>query len=101
MVISLTVSKFRFCSISREYAPGKGGATWPTEALGEMLVLNETHNGNSTEAVQAAEAAIFLRSQELDGQGDETEREEMKAASADLLTIKVHKVGWPAPKTTR
>jgi hypothetical protein len=62
-------------------------------------VLNESHNGNLTKAVYAAEAAIFLRLQELDG--DDNEREEMKAASADLLAIKVHKLGWPAPKTTQ
>ena len=63
-------------------------------------VLNESHNGNLTDAVHAAEAALFLRSQELDGQGDDTEREEMQAASADLLAIKVHKLGWPSPKAS-
>jgi hypothetical protein len=63
-------------------------------------VLNESHNGHLTAALHAAEAAIFLRSQELDGQGDDAEREEMSAASADLLAIKVHKLGWPNPWTT-
>jgi hypothetical protein len=61
-------------------------------------VLYESHNGNLIKAVHAAETAIFLRSQELDGQGDEIEREEIKAASADLLAVKVVKLGWPAPK---
>jgi hypothetical protein len=63
--------------------------------------LNESDNSNLAEAIHAAEAALFLRSQELDGQGDQAEREEIKAASADLLAIKVHKLGWPAPKTTQ
>jgi hypothetical protein len=63
-------------------------------------VLNESPNGHLIAALHAAEAAIFLRSQELDGQGDDAEREEMRAASADLLAIKVHKLGWPNPWTT-
>jgi hypothetical protein len=74
------------------------GSTW-RDAYNKAL--NETHNGNLTEAVQEAEAAIFLRSRELEGQRYETEREEMRAASADLLAIKVHKLRWPAPKTTQ
>lgn len=64
------------------------GSTW-REAY--KKVLNESHNGNLIKAIYAAEAAIFLRLQELEG--DEAEREEMKAASADLLAIKVHKLG--------
>jgi hypothetical protein len=32
--------------------------------------------------------------------GIRAEREEMKAASADLLAIKVHKLGWPSPKAS-
>jgi hypothetical protein len=63
-------------------------------------VLIETHNGNLTEAVHAAETAIFLRSLELDGHGDETEREEMQEASDALLVVKVFELGWPAPKNT-
>jgi hypothetical protein len=71
------------------------GSTWKDAY---KKVLYESHNGNLTKAVHAAEAAIFLRSQELDGQGDDAEREEIKAASADLLAVKVLKLGWPAPK---
>jgi hypothetical protein len=63
--------------------------------------LNEKDDGQLTDAVHAAEGAIFLRSQELDGSADHhAEREEMKAAGADLLAIKSHKLGWPPPKIT-
>jgi hypothetical protein len=68
------------------------------EAYNKVLI--ESHNGNLTEVVHAAEAAIFLRSQELDGQGDDTEREEIKEASDALLVVKVFELGWPAPTST-
>jgi hypothetical protein len=74
------------------------GSTW-RDAY--KKVWHESHNGNLTAVVHAAEAAIFLRSLELNRQGDDAEREDMKAASADLLAIKVHKLGWPALKTTQ
>jgi hypothetical protein len=63
-------------------------------------VFNEQDHGQLTDAVHAAEAAIFLRSQELEGSADHhAERDEMKAAIADLLAIKVHKLRWPKPTT--
>jgi hypothetical protein len=74
-----------------------GGSAW-RDAYKKVLI--ETHKGNLTQAVHAAEAAIFLRSLELDGPGDETEREEMKEASDALLVVKVFELGWPAPRNT-
>lgn len=48
------------------------------------------------EAVMAAEEALFIRGQEIDGSVEHhAERAEMEAASADLLAIKIHKLGWP------
>jgi len=48
--------------------------------------------------IHAAEAALFDRWQELGSEpGHEAERDEMKAASVDLLAIKIHKLGWPDP----
>jgi hypothetical protein len=47
-------------------------------------------------AVLAAEEALFLRGQEINGSPEhEAEQKEMAAASADLLAIKIHKLGWP------
>jgi hypothetical protein len=48
------------------------------------------------EAVLAAEEALFKHGQEINGSADQDrERKEMEAASADLLAIKIHKLGWP------
>lgn len=47
-------------------------------------------------AVLAAEEALFFRGQEINGSADhERERKEMEAAAADLLAVKIHKLGWP------
>lgn len=47
-------------------------------------------------AVLAAEDALFQRGQEIDGSAQyDAERKEIEAASADLLAVKVHKLGWP------
>ncbi|MFZ0883141.1 MAG: hypothetical protein WAN14_07060 [Candidatus Acidiferrales bacterium] len=47
--------------------------------------------------VLAAEQAIVLRSQELLNSADHhEERSEMEIAKESLLTIKVHKLGWPS-----
>jgi hypothetical protein len=60
--------------------------------------LNESDTAKLREAVLAAEASLFIRAQELAGSSDHhEERKDMDAASADLLTIKIHKLGWPAP----
>ena len=46
--------------------------------------------------VHATEDALFLRWQELcNGPTDKPERAAMSAAAADLLAIKLHKLGWP------
>jgi hypothetical protein len=47
-------------------------------------------------SVHATEEALFLRWQELkDETSHLTEGKEMEAASEDLLSIKIHKLGWP------
>jgi hypothetical protein len=51
-----------------------------------------------TQAVQAAENAMFLRWQELSGQkGDVQERAQLEKANDELLKIKIEKLGWPRP----
>jgi hypothetical protein len=62
-------------------------------------------SGNPTrrkllECIHVTEAALFLRWQEL--ANDSTAKEEragMDAAAADLLAVKLHKLGWPGLKT--
>jgi hypothetical protein len=64
-------------------------------------VLNEVNNDNLTEAIHVAEGAIYIRWQELEGSADHhAEREEIKAASASLLLMKVFELGWPSPTST-
>jgi hypothetical protein len=59
---------------------------------------NETDKNKLTELVYAAEEAIFRRMLELSGSADHhEERSELKEASAALMAIQVHKLGWPAP----
>jgi hypothetical protein len=49
--------------------------------------------------VHAAEEAIFFRGRELSRSADHhVERNEMRGAAADLLTIKTYKLGWPSLK---
>ena len=58
--------------------------------------LTETDETKLTELVHATEAAMFCRWQELAGSSDHhEERSEMDVASATLLSIKTHKLGWP------
>lgn len=63
-----------------------------------LWALIESDKEKLTELVQAIECAITSRSQELlDSPGDpHEERGEMTAALATLLSIKTHKLGWPA-----
>jgi hypothetical protein len=64
--------------------------------------LQESDTKKLTELVQAAEHAMVIRAQELLNSADHhEERSEMAVATAALLTIKVHKLGWPAvpPRT--
>jgi hypothetical protein len=58
--------------------------------------LTETDPDKLIELIHAAEAAMFRRWQQLAGSSDHhEERSEMDAASATLLSIKTHKLGWP------
>ena len=63
-------------------------------------VLTEQDKDKLTKAVHDAELSIQKRIRELEGQDDEAERREIRAANADLLAIKIHKLGWPCTKTT-
>jgi hypothetical protein len=63
-----------------------------------LEALAETDKKKLTELVYAAEEAIFRRAQELSGSTDHhEERSELNEASAALMAIQVHKLGWPAP----
>jgi hypothetical protein len=51
-----------------------------------------------TNAILAAEAAIFERWQELgESQGHDEERSQLHEASDELLKIKTQKLNWPTP----
>ena len=57
---------------------------------------NESDRGKLQEKVTAVESAIFYRWQELEKfPPDETEMEEIRIASKELLRIKVEKLGFP------
>lgn len=65
-----------------------------------LQTLLESDTDKLTELVHAAEYAIVLRLQELENSTDHhEERIQMKLATADLLAIKTHKLGWPAVST--
>lgn len=67
------------------------------QAYQETLENQDTEK--LTSRILNAEAAIFERLQQLAGSSDHREeRKEMEAAAADLLAIKVHKLGWPPVK---
>jgi predicted glycosyl hydrolase (DUF1957 family) len=59
----------------------------------------ETDNDKLLPCIHATEAALFHRWQELsDDSMAQEERAAMNAAAADLLAIKLHKLGWPGLK---
>jgi hypothetical protein len=59
--------------------------------------LSEQDETNLAEMVMQAEAAIYLRFQELQNSSNHhEERSSMKAATDELLAIKVNRLGWPA-----
>ena len=61
-----------------------------------LQALFESDTEKITELVLAARQAIVLRSQELLHSSDHREeRSEMDLAKESLLSIKVHKLGWP------
>jgi hypothetical protein len=50
--------------------------------------------------VRAAEERMFFRGQELSrATNHHEEHSQMSAAAADLLAVKVYKLGWPNPKS--
>jgi hypothetical protein len=58
--------------------------------------LHETDKQKLAEMVQAAEAAIFRRFQELTHSPDHhEERRALDQASDQLLSLKVNQLGWP------
>ena len=66
-----------------------------------LEALLESDTDNLTELVHAAEYAIVLRLQELENFTDHhEERVEMNRAAADLLGIKICKLGWPSCRPT-
>ena len=63
-----------------------------------LEVLYETDKTRLAELVYAAEEAIFRRGQELSSSADHhEERNELKEASANLMAVQIHKLGWPSP----
>jgi hypothetical protein len=62
-----------------------------------LQALLESDDAKLTELVQAAEHAMVIRAQELLNSTDHhEERSEMAIVKASLLSIKTHKLGWPA-----
>jgi hypothetical protein len=63
-----------------------------------LAALRESDKQKLAGLIDAAEDAMFLRSQELAGSidGDE-ERNEIHVACAALLSIRINKLGWPSP----
>jgi hypothetical protein len=58
--------------------------------------LQESENGKLTEYIHETEAGIFKRLQELASSSDHhEERAQIQSMLADLLAIKIHKLGWP------
>jgi hypothetical protein len=62
-----------------------------------LWALIEPNKEKLAGLIQAIERAIASRSQELLNSPDHhEERSEMAAANAALLSMKTHKLGWPA-----
>jgi hypothetical protein len=62
--------------------------------------IRESDKKKLAELVRAAEERMFFRGQELSGSmNHHHERSQMSAAAADLLAVKVYKLGWPNPKS--
>jgi hypothetical protein len=61
-----------------------------------LAALKETDHKRITDLTYAAEGAIFFRFGEIEGSANHhEERNELKAACNDLLTIRTNKLGWP------
>lgn len=62
--------------------------------------VRESDKNKLVELVRAAEERMFFRGQELSRSTNHAEeRCQMSAAAADLLAVKVYKLGWPNPKS--
>jgi hypothetical protein len=58
--------------------------------------VHETAGAEIQNAVLAAEGEMFVRLQELGNSSeDQKERDEIRAATEDLLEIKIHRLAWP------
>jgi hypothetical protein len=61
-----------------------------------LSALKETDQKRLTDLTYAADEAVFFRFGEIEGFANHhEERNEMKAACNDLLTIRRNKLGWP------
>jgi hypothetical protein len=83
-------------------ALNEGGIMPITKTLGwresYWKAIQESDQKKLTELVHETEAGMFKRLQEIASSSDHhEERAEIQCASADLLAIKIHKLGWPAP----
>jgi hypothetical protein len=64
--------------------------------------LTESDPEKLTQHVLDAESALFRRGLQLDGSSNHhEERGAMNQAAADLLVLKIHKLGWPSPKSKK
>jgi hypothetical protein len=69
--------------------------SWKTACEKTMLELDKQ---KLLALIHAAEEELFERWLALgDGHANTQERAAMKIAAADLLAIKIHKLGWPDP----
>lgn len=68
-----------------------------------QLAITETHTTNLHACIMDAEALLFTRSLELDGQGRKhdaaVERAAIEYATERLLKLKSAMPGWPAPRS--
>jgi hypothetical protein len=65
-----------------------------------LTLCHEKDVKRLTQAVIAVEAAICLRTQELNGSSNHSdERAEIRAAMDELLVIKTQKLGWPTSRS--
>jgi hypothetical protein len=84
-------------SLQSSFVPAKSDQIPLWKTAHEKAVWESDTKKLLTE-IHATEGALFLRWQEIaDDAGYTKERAEMKAAAADLLAIKIHRLGWPDP----
>jgi hypothetical protein len=75
------------------FARSVGTPSWTAEY---EKTIWESDTEKLLPCIDATEAALFLRWQELGNDSvAKEERAAMNAAAADLLAIKLHKLGWP------